>query len=97
MKKLVVVPAMLLLATSLFAADGKAVYAKCAGCHGADGSKENKAMGVRPLSGADAQKATDAEWTAIVSKGKGKMPGYEGKLSADEIKAVVDYMRTLKK
>ena len=41
MKKLAVVFSLsvaLAFATAALAADGKALYAKCAGCHGADGT-----------------------------------------------------------
>lgn len=96
---------MILLATfalavsmSSFAADGAAVYkAKCAGCHGADGSKANAAMNLRDLRSPEVQKQSDADLTAVTTKGKGKMPGYAGKLSEEEIKAITDFIRTLKK
>ena len=35
--------------------------------------------------------------TTIITKGKGKMPAYGGKLSDGDISAVVKYIRTLKK
>ncbi len=102
MKKQVIVAVLFALVLSLampaMAADGAAIFkTKCAMCHGADGSKENPGMGVKPLSGPDVQKQSDADLTAAVTKGKGKMPGYAGKLSDDEIKAVVAFVRTLKK
>ncbi len=43
------------------------------------------------------QKQSDADLTSIVEKGKGKMPAYGAKLSADEVSGVVKYLRTLKK
>jgi len=92
--------AMLLAPLAAFAADGAAVYkAKCASCHGPDGKGETaigKSMKLRSLASADVQKTTDADLTKIISDGKGKMPAYKGKLSADEIKALVAYIRTLK-
>jgi cytochrome c6 len=102
MKKTVVVLAMIALVVSVampaFAADGAATFkAKCAMCHGADGTKENPGMGVKSLAGADVQKQSDADLVASVTKGKGKMPAYAGKLSDDEIKGVVAFVRTLKK
>ncbi len=102
MKKTMVVLAMFALVVSIampaFAADGAATFkAKCAMCHGADGTKENPGMGVKSLAGADVQKQSDADLVAAVSKGKGKMPAYAGKLSDDEIKGVVAFVRTLKK
>ena len=96
-----VTAAMLTLPLAGLAADGAATFkAKCATCHAADGSGSSpmgKKMGLRDLGSADVQKQTDAELTTITAKGKGKMPAYEAKLSADEIKAVVAHIRTLKK
>lgn len=102
MKKTMVVLAMFALVVSIavpaFAADGAATFkAKCAMCHGADGTKENPGMGVKSLAGPDVQKQSDADLVAAVTKGKGKMPAYAGKLSDDEIKGVVAFVRTLKK
>jgi mono/diheme cytochrome c family protein len=78
------------------AADAKADYtAKCAGCHGADGSKSM--MGAKPLSGADVQGMSDADLNAAITNGKGKMPAYKGKLTDDQIKDLVKYVRSLKK
>ena len=54
--------------------------------------------GARPLDQVRKWNAeTDAELTTITAKGKGKMPAYEAKLSADDIKALVAHMRTMKK
>ncbi len=100
MKKSIILLATFALAASMssFAADGAATFkAKCAGCHGADGSKANPAMNIQPLSSPEVQKQSDQQLTDAVAKGKGKMPGYAGKLSDDEIKATVAFIRTLKK
>lgn len=102
MKKSISAVAVMAMAVAMampaLAADGAATYkAKCAMCHGADGSKENAAMGIKALSGAEVQKQSDAQLTEAISKGKGKMPAYAGKLSDDEIKSVVAFIRTLKK
>jgi len=89
---------VLSMAMPALAADGAATYkAKCAMCHGPDGSKENPAMNMKALSGPDVQKKTDAQLIESTTKGVGKMPGYAGKLSDDEIKATIAYIRTLKK
>jgi mono/diheme cytochrome c family protein len=83
------------------APDGAALYkAKCAMCHGPDGTGQTptgKAMKVRDFTSADVQKQTDAELTKIVTDGKGKMPVYKGKLTDEEIKALVAFIRTFKK
>jgi cytochrome c6 len=90
----------LLFATAAFA-DGAAVYkAKCAMCHGADGAGDTpvgKTMKVPPLASPDVQKKTDAELETVISDGKGKMPPNKGKISPEDIKALVGFVRTLKK
>ena len=97
---LLAIVAMVLAPLAAFAADGAAVYkAKCASCHGPDGKGETsigKSMKLRGLGSADIQKITDADLTKVISDGKGKMPAYKGKLSAEEIKALIAYIRTLK-
>ena len=55
-----------------------------------------KNMGLKSLSSPEVQKMSDADLTALVTNGKGKMPGYKDKLSDDEISAVVKYVKTLK-
>ncbi len=91
----------MLSATAAFAdstPDGAAVYkAKCVACHGADGKKVNKALGVKDLTSADVQKKTDDELYAVTANGKGKMPAYKGKLTDGEIKALVVHIRDLAK
>ena len=101
MKAIAVSALTLLISASAFAADGAAVYkAKCASCHGADGAGQTaigKKMNLRDLGSPEVQKQTDAELYAWTADGKGKMPAYKGKLSDAEIKALVGFMRTLKK
>jgi len=98
--KSLVLIASLALAGSAYAADGAAIFkAKCAMCHGADGSASTgmgKSMGLKPLGSPEVQKMSDADLTALVTNGKGKMPASKGKLSDDEISAVVKYVHTLK-
>jgi cytochrome c6 len=70
--------------------------AKCAMCHGADG--KGKMAGTKDLSSADVQKQSDADLTKTITDGKPpKMPAYKDKLSADQVKEVVTYIRSLKK
>lgn len=79
-----------------FADDAAATYkAKCAMCHGADG-KGGK-MGTRDFASAEVKAETDAQLTDIITKGKGKMPSYSGKLKDTEIKDLVTYIRSLAK
>jgi mono/diheme cytochrome c family protein len=87
--------------TPLAAQDGPTLYkTKCAMCHGADGKGETpmgKKLNVRDLGSPEVQKQTDAELTTIISKGKGKMPPFEGKLTAEQIGQVVAQIRELGK
>jgi mono/diheme cytochrome c family protein len=76
----------------------EAIYkSKCAACHGADGagSAMGTKLGVHDFHSADVQKQTDAALTEIIATGKNKMPSYAKTLKADEITALVAYVRTL--
>jgi mono/diheme cytochrome c family protein len=64
-------------------------------CHGADG-KGTEAMKTRDLSSADVQKQSDAELSAIITNGKGKMPPYKS-MTPDQVKDMVAFIRSLKK
>jgi mono/diheme cytochrome c family protein len=95
---LLVVAVAFAFSTWTFAADSAAdVYkSKCAACHGADG-KGNAAMKTKDLGSADVQAMSDADLTGVIAKGKKPMPGYEGKLTPDQITDMVKWIRTLKK
>jgi mono/diheme cytochrome c family protein len=73
----------------------------CSVCHGDDGkgqTEEGKKKGARDLTNAKWQdKVDDGRITRSVTKGHDKMPAFEKKLSADEIKALVAEVRTLAK
>jgi mono/diheme cytochrome c family protein len=88
------------LAPAAFAADGAALYkAKCATCHGPDGKGQTamgKKMNLRDLGSPEVQKQSDKELHDVTANGKGKMPGYKDKMTDADIKALVDYMRTMK-
>ena len=104
MKKtaILVVISILVLAFAAVAQaeDAAAIYkAKCATCHGTTGAGDTgmgKTLKLRALGSADVQKQTDDELNTIISKGKAKMPAYAGKLSADDVKGLVKFIRTLK-
>jgi cytochrome c6 len=73
---------------------------KCAACHGADGKGETtvgKADKIRDLGSAEVQAQSDADLTAIISTGKGKMPAYGKSLKPEQVKELVAYIRTLKR
>ena len=104
MRRLAMIAALstagLFLSTAANAQDGgeKVYKAKCASCHGADGkgaTAAGKATKARDFCSDDVKKETDDEWTAIVVKGKNKMPAYDKKLSESEVKEVVAYIRSL--
>ena len=79
--------------------DAAALFkAKCAVCHGANGDGSTaigKNMKLRDLRSAEVQAQTDAQLKTITCCGKGKMPGYQGKLTDDQIAQLVSYIRTL--
>jgi len=93
----------LALGGTLRAQDAPTLYkTKCSVCHAADGSGSTgmgKSMGVKDLRSDDVQKQTDAQLNAIITNGMGggKMPAYKGKLTDDQIKSLVAFIRTLKK
>jgi mono/diheme cytochrome c family protein len=71
---------------------------QCASCHGKDGSGNTmmgKKLGVKDYT--KEQSFSDAEATNIIKDGKGKMKGFKGKLSDADVKALVAYVRSLKK
>lgn len=73
--------------------------AKCAVCHGPDGKGDTtmgKKLRVRDFHSAEVVKETDQELFDITKKGKGKMPSFDKKLTDDQIKDLVKYVRSLK-
>jgi len=73
---------------------------KCASCHGPDGRGETpagKAMKVRSFASPETAKMSDDELAVVIEKGRGKMPKYGASMKAEEIRAMVAYLRTLGK
>jgi mono/diheme cytochrome c family protein len=109
MKSIIVLTITFLIAAplSLHAADAKTNWANnCAQCHGASGKGDTK-MGkmlnamdltdpTKQASFTDAKAATAIK-DGVKQNGKTTMKAFGGKLSDDEIKALVAYVRTLKK
>lgn len=99
MKKLAI--AMLLAGATSLMADGAAVYAKCVGCHGANGEKQ--ALGKSAvIAGEDAaatvEKLNGYKAGTLNLRGMGGlMKGQVAALSDEDIKAVADYIATLGK
>jgi mono/diheme cytochrome c family protein len=71
---------------------------KCAMCHGADGhgSEMGKSLNVKDLTSKEVQSASDDELARVISGGKNNMPPFKDALKPEEIKGMVQYLRTLK-
>lgn len=79
--------------------DAAALYkAKCQACHGADGKATGvgQKLGAKDFSSPEVAKMSDPDLSNITKNGKDKMPKYDGKLTDDQIKALVKYIRSLK-
>ena len=82
--------------------DAAALFAKnCAKCHGKDGRAKTfrgKLVGARDFTNADWQgRVTDDALAVSIAEGRGSMPSFKKRLSADEIKSLVAYVRQFKK
>ena len=81
--------------------DVAALYkSKCAACHAPDGGGDTpagKAMKVVDLRSPEIQKMTDAQLIDATTNGKDKMPAYKGKITDDQIKQLVAYIRQFAK
>ena len=96
---LLVLLGLAMIARPAMADDAEALYkSKCQMCHGADGkgSPAGQKLGVRDFHSPEVAKESDAELFKITKEGKGKMPKYDGKLTDDQIKGLIKYIRTLK-
>ena len=80
---------------------GKRIFAQhCAGCHGPAGKGDgylllgpNPANLTRPAT----KKKSDAALLHTIHEGKPNMPSWKARLSEEESRAVLGYIRTLKK
>jgi len=87
-------------ATSIGRAQNDPYVSKCQMCHGATGladTQAGKAMGAHAFKSPEVMKESDATLIAVIKNGKGKMPGFSGKLTDAEISAVVAHLHTLQK
>ena len=103
MKIAVVLVAILALglATCAYAQDDAAATykSKCQVCHGPDGKGDTamgKKLGIKDFHSPEVVKMSDAQLFEITKKGKDKMPAYDGKLTDDQIKGLIKYVRSLK-
>jgi cytochrome c6 len=79
--------------------DAAALYkSKCQVCHGPDGkgSAVGQKIGVKDFHSPEVAKMSDQELFDITKKGKEKMPGYDKKLTDDQIKGLIKFIRSLK-
>ena len=93
---------VLAITAPMQAQDAAALFkSKCAVCHAPDGSGSGamgKQLGVTDLRADEVQKQTDAQLNDSITNGKGtKMPAYKGKITDDQIKGLVGYIRSLAK
>ena len=103
---LLIVP-LVFCTSAAFAADAAANWGQhCASCHGKDGSGSTtmgKKLGVKDYRDAKVQAAfSDGEVESAIKSGvkeggKEKMKAFKDKLSDEDIKALVAYVRSLKK
>ncbi len=87
---------LLVASISLMAADGAALYKKCAGCHGADGSKValGKSLAINTLDAATVEADLIGYKAGTLNNhGMGAlMKGQVASLSDDDIKALAAYV-----
>jgi mono/diheme cytochrome c family protein len=92
----IAVALFILIPNLSWAEDGAAIFkAKCAMCHGPDAAGK-PAMKAPSLISAEAKKKSDADLTTAIT-GTAKHPAPVKGLAADDVKAVVAYIRTLQK
>ena len=98
---LAVIVLALMFSTYAFADSAADIYkTKCSACHGKNGAGDSmlgKNLKLRALASDEVQERSDDELFAIISKGKNRMPPFDRKLSKDQIRDLVKYVRALKK
>jgi len=79
--------------------DADKIYkTNCVLCHSADGSggsATGKAMHAKDLRSDEVQKQSDAALAEVITKGRGKMPAFGGKIKPDDVNKLVTYIRAL--
>ena len=95
----VILAMMVASSGATFGADPGALWGQhCASCHGKDGSGNTtmgKKLGVKDYT--KSQSFSDAEAANVIKNGKGKMKAYKDKLSDADVRALVAWVRSLKK
>ncbi len=83
------------LAASLSAADGAALFKKCAACHGANGEKHalGKSKIIKTMTPAEIETALKGYQDGTYGGSmKGLMKGQAASLNTEQIKAIADYI-----
>jgi cytochrome c6 len=103
MKKLLI-PFLLLgvAAPTMALADGQKDFSThCITCHGGNAKTNIRRASMLKIDPTklylEASQMSKEEMIAIIEKGKDKMPGFEKKLSQEQITAIVEYVRRAKK
>ena len=92
----IAVALFILIPNLSWAEDGAAVYkAKCAMCHGPDAAGK-PAMKAPSLISDEAKKKSDADLTKAIAETAKHTPAVKS-LAADDVKAVISYIRSLQK
>ncbi len=92
----IAVALFILIPNLSWADDGATLYkAKCAACHGADAAGK-PAMKAPSLISDEAKKKSDADLTKAVAE-TAKHPAPVKGLAADDVKAIVTFLRSLQK
>lgn len=105
MKARSIAPALLAFALAVpslsLAADAASNFkTRCTPCHGSDGSGNTpmgKKVGAKALASPEVQKLSDADLQKAITAGKGKMPEFGSKLSAEQIGDLVKFVRSFGK
>jgi mono/diheme cytochrome c family protein len=99
--KYILIFVIVMLPMTVSAQSGQDLYkTKCQACHAADGSGDTpagKKLNAQPFGTADFKKQSDEQLFTTIKNGKNKLPPYSGKLTDDQIKDLVKYIRTLSK
>jgi mono/diheme cytochrome c family protein len=94
-----VVLGFIMAARPALADDVEALYkSKCQVCHGPDGkgSAVGQKIGVKDFHSPEVAKQSDEDLFNATKQGKGKMTPYDKKLTDDQIKQLIKYIRSMK-
>jgi mono/diheme cytochrome c family protein len=90
---------MALPTTTQAQSDAAKLYkTNCTLCHAADGSGDSpsgKALHAQDLRSEEVQKQSDEVLSEVITKGRGKMPAFGGKIKPADVQKLVAYIRSL--